>query len=107
MKKLAKEALDINQYTSQRQVEHLYRSFKADNSSFKTAKASKKCEPQKLKDFFREHFRKKETEIKPPELKDLPEVIRKLQDITIDGIKTGPPDMAELRTVIKKLKISK
>ena len=59
------EALDINQYTSQRQVEHLYRSFKADNSSFKTEKASKKCEPQKLKDFFREHFRKKETEIKP------------------------------------------
>ena len=105
--KLAKEALDINQYTSQRQVEHLYRSFKADNSSFKTAKASKKCEPQKLKDFFREHFRKKETEIKPPELEDLPEVIRKLQDITTDGIKTGPPDMAELRTVIKKLKNGK
>ena len=55
--KLAKEALDLNQYASQKQVEHLFRTFKSDNSSFKTVKTSKKCEPHKLKEFFRDHFK--------------------------------------------------
>ena len=55
--KLAKEALDINQYASKKQVEHLYRSFKSDNSSFETVKSSKKCDSQKLKAFFKEHFK--------------------------------------------------
>ena len=105
--KLAKEALDINQYASKKQVEHLYRSFKSDNSSFETVKTSKKCDSQKLKAFFREHFKEKEKESVPPELENIPEVIRKLQDIKTDGIKTGPPDMAELRNVIRKLKSGK
>ena len=105
--KLAKEALDLNQYASQKQVEHLYRTFKSDNSSFKTVKTSKKCEPHKLKEFFRDHFKEKENETEPPELEDIPEVIHKLQDISTDCIKTGPPDMAELKTVIQKLKNGK
>ena len=54
-----------------------------------------------------EHFRENDTEIEPTELEVLPKVIRKLQDITTDGVETGPPDMAELKTVIKKLKNGK
>ena len=60
-----------------------------------------KCEPQKLKEFFKEHFNGKEIEREPPELSNLPEAIKKLQDIRTDGIKTGPPDMTELKAVTK------
>ena len=56
----------INQYASKKQVEHLYRSFKSDNSSFETVKTSKKCDSEKLKTFFREHFKEKEEEFADP-----------------------------------------
>ena len=46
-------------------------------------------------------------ESEPPELSNLPKAIKKLQDIRTDGVKTGPPDMAELKAVIKKLKYGK
>ena len=38
------------------QVQELYRALKSDNSSFKQVKTTKKCDPEKLKEFFMKYF---------------------------------------------------
>ena len=105
--KLNNEAKEINQYSSRKQIEDLYRTFKADNSSFKEIKTSNRCEPQKLKEYFKQHFQAKSTNGQPIELDQLPEFIKKLQDIPMENVKTGPSDITELRGIIKKIKSGK
>ena len=100
--KLNNEANEINQYSSRKQIEDLYRTFKADNSSFKEVKTSNRCEPQKLKEYFKQHFQAKSTNGQPIELDQLPEFIKKLQDIPTEDEKTGPPDLTELKRYYKE-----
>ena len=70
--KLNNEANEISQYTSRKQIEDLYRTFEADNSSFKEVKTSNRFEPQKLKEYFKQHFQAKFTNGQPIELDHTP-----------------------------------
>ena len=56
--KALKEANSINEFATKRQVEELFRSFKSDNSPFKKAKSTNKCDPVILKEYFKAHFTK-------------------------------------------------
>ena len=90
--KIANEAKEVNEYANRRQVEELYRSFNSDNSSFKAAKTSKKCDPNKLKEFFERHFTSNAIEKDPIELEHIPDFMEKLQNISIADMKVTPPD---------------
>ena len=104
--KLAKEANKINEFANRRKVEELYRSFKCDNSSFNDVKSAKPCDPNKLKEFFKNHFTSSAIEEDPIELEDIPEFIEKLQRTSIQ-IDTTSPTKEELLSVINKLKDGK
>ena len=105
--KIEREANELNEYASRREVEQLYSSFKSDNSSFKEHRSSKKCDPIKLRDYFQKHFTADAIDEDPIELEYAPEFLGMLQNITTNDIKTGPPDDKELTDVIKKLKDGK
>ena len=105
--KINNEAKQINGYATRRQIEQLYSAFKSDNSTFRDSSTTKKCEPSKLKDFFKAHFTEKPVEEDPLELVEAPDYIRQLQSLDVQDIKTGPPDEEELRKVIKKMKCGK
>ena len=77
--KLAKEANEINELATNRKVQELYRSFKSDNSSFSDAKPRKKCDLNKLKDYFKQHFTSDPINEHPIELEEIPDFIFKLQ----------------------------
>ena len=66
--KLANEAAKIKEYAIQKEVEQLYRSFKDENSSFKAPRTTKRCEPHKLKKFFRKYFQSAGDGAEPIEL---------------------------------------
>lgn len=105
--KISNEAKMINDFATRRKVEELFCAFKSDNSTFKDAKPSKKCDPIKLRDYFKIHFTGKTVEEDPIELEEVPEYIENLQKITTQEINIGPPDENELRDVIKNLKCGK
>ena len=104
--KLANEATKINEYATQKEVEQLYKSFKDENSSFKAPSTTKRCEPHKLKEFFRKHFQSAGAGAEPIELDQLPDTIKKLQEIPTLNMRSGPPDKEELLKVIRKIKNS-
>ena len=58
----------INGFATRCQVEQLFCAFKSDNSNFKNAISSKKCDPLKLKTFFKDHFTGRPIEGDPIEL---------------------------------------
>ena len=105
--KLDAEASKINQLTNERNVQELFRSFKSDNSAFKTVKSRKGCDSEKLKQFFKKHFTSDPITDDPIELSEIPEYLKALQDIQTDGINTNPPGEDEIRRVIRKQKIGK
>ena len=105
--KIAKEAMEMNEFASRRQIAELYRSFKNDNSTFKEIKTSKRCNPIKLKEYFKKHFEAQKTDKDPVELVNAPSYIQALQKLSSIHIKTGPPDLEELIRVIKKFKQGK
>ena len=53
------------------------------------------------------HFNHEIQDDDPIELSEIPDFIKKLQQVKIDDIKTAPPDHDELREVLKKLKNGK
>ena len=63
------------------------------------------CDPQKLREYFENHFRKREFQEDPIELIDVPEFIRNLKDISTE-INNKPSDNAEIITIttLKKAK---
>ena len=91
-----------------RQVDKLFRAFKSDNSTFRDAKPSKKCDPAKLKEFFKNHFSAKAAHKDPIELDTIPDYIHKLKEISsTQHINTNPPGQEEIVEVIKNLKCGK
>jgi len=70
-------------------------------------KTSNRCNPQKLKEHFKKHFEAKIADKDPVELVEAPSYIQSLQELSSMHIKTGPPDMNEIISVIKKLKQGK
>ena len=81
--KLVKEANKINEFANRRKVEELYRSFKCDNSSFNCVKSAKPCDPNKLKEFFKQHFTSSAIEKDPIKMEDISDFIDKLQRTSI------------------------
>ena len=104
--KLAREASELNDYSNRRQVEELYSSFKSDHSSFKEHKSNQKCDPIKLREYFKKHFTAEATDSNPVELDDAPMFLEQ-QRITTDDINSGPPGVKEIVDVISKLKDGK
>ena len=103
--KLASEAREINARSSQKEIEKLYRSFKNDGSTFVDKKMKAGCDPQKLKDYFKNHFNVPLTLNEPKEItNNAPNFITKLQAIGIDYINTEPPAMEEIELVVKSQK---
>lgn len=105
--KLKSEAEEVNDLASRREVEQLYKSIKNDKSAFKRTHQKIGCDISILKEHFVKHFSHDDTKEIPEELSRLPSYIVGLQHIKVDGIKTGPPDKAELRNVLKNLKNGK
>ena len=83
-------------------MQELFRSFKSDNSAFKTVKSRKGCDSEKLKQFFKKHFTSDPITDDPIELNEIPEYLKVLQDIQTDGINTNPPGEDEIRHVVRK-----
>ena len=104
--KLRIEAHEINDYASKRQVEELYRTIKADGSTFKCIRREEGCDPVKLKEHFKQHFNHTINIDDPIELTDAPAFIAKLQEVSID-IQTAAPNQQEVREVLMNLKHGK
>ena len=105
--KLKREAEEINENANRREIEELYRRLKTDAMPFKNLRNKQKCDPVKLKKHFTEHFSKHQETANPTEIENIPEYIKQLQDIEIDGLNSQPPDLAELKTTIRSLKNGK
>ena len=105
--KLRSEAEEINEYANTREIEELFRSIKADGSTFKNTRHKSGCDPAQLKQHFINHFNQVIEIDDPIELREIPVFIKKLQEIKSDDIKTNPPDHNELRAILKKLKNGK
>ena len=104
--KIRREADELNSFATKRAIEALYKSFKDDGSTFKQIRTKDVCDPQKLRDYFENHFQKREFQEAPIELIEAPEFIRNLKEISTE-INTKPPDKAEIITALKRLKNGK
>ena len=105
--KVAKEVEELNDYANKKQIENLFRSFKSDNSSFKSPILKRGCEPAAMKTYFQHHFTSDSIDRAPIELIDAPGFLQALKDISTHDLKVGPPDESEICSVIKKLKDGK
>ena len=98
------EAEEINEYANNRQIKELFKSMKADNSTFKETTRRIGCDPHKLKQHFVNHFNHDVNEKEPIELREAPDFIK---DIRVDGMETSAPGFDELRASLNSLKNSK
>ena len=57
--KLRYEAESINRHATRRETEELLRQMKSNEPAFKDTKRSNKCDADKLKQYFYDHFNKK------------------------------------------------
>ena len=99
--------MEINEYGSRNQITELYSSFKSDHSTFKDVKNRNRCNLQKIKEHFKKYYEVSNIDRDPVELVKAPSFIQTLQEISSMHIKTGPPDLEELISVIKKFKKAK
>ena len=105
---MQQEADEINENATKRQVEELFKTIKADGSTFKATKRSNACDPEMLRNFFENHFSSNvDLESKPMELTEIPEYIKILQSICCDSIDSGPPAKNEIISTLKSLKMTK
>ena len=106
--KLQQEADEINHFAAKREVQDLFRSFKADGSTFKSTKRKNRCDQEKLREFFTGHFSLTVDENdETNELKETPEYIKMLQPINSESINTEPPTKDEIRSTLLNLKNGK
>ena len=102
------EADEINEFATKRQVEELFKSIKSDGSTFKNTKRANVCDPEKLKDYFRNHFNVTPNDgDRPEELNVTPEYIKVLQQINCESINSDPPKKDEIIATLKSLKNGK
>ena len=106
--KMQREADEINEFATKRQVEELFKSIKSDGSTFKTVKRTSGCDPAKLKEYFQNHFSVAGNEDdKPTELSNIPQYIEALQQISCKDINHEPPKKDEIIATLKSLKNGK
>ena len=53
-----------------------------------------------MKEYFQKHFTAKEIEKDSIEFDTTPDILDNLQNISVENMKTGPPDESEFKTVI-------
>ena len=105
--KLKAGAEELNPFAKKRQVENLFRSFKDDNNAFTSLSKNTQFEPGKLKDYFNNSFKSKETIFDPDELMSAPNFINKLINIGTKPMKTSTPQTYEIDAALKQLKNGK
>lgn len=103
--KLQREAENINEYASRKQVEDLYRNMKIGNTSFKKLHRKSRCNPVKLKKHFMSHFNLSSN--KPIKLEEGEEILKQLRSINDANLNTNRPDLREIRSAIRALKSGK
>ena len=103
-KKISDEAGEINSFATKRQREEFYRSFKEDNIGFKNVSSVSKCDPQKHKEYFFDHFSIKEKLPTPRKLLNVPQFMKKVQRDSPMDINIEPPDNEEQKNILKILK---
>lgn len=105
-KRLKNEANAINLFATNKEVEALYRGFTNDNSTFRNAKSTNKCQPTKLKEHYIKHFNRDTEKETPVELEIAPKFIESLREQQ-GHVNIDPPTSKELLEVIRKLKNGK
>ena len=101
--RLKQEANNINMFATNGEIEQLYKSFTTDTSPFVNNSPTKKCDPLKLKQHFQKHFDRDYEKDTPPELVVAPRFIEILKENSVH-IKSEPPSLEELTSVMRKLK---
>ena len=104
--RLKEEADAINEFANKRKIEELFKKVKMDNSAFKNLHNDKRCDPGKLKEFFREHFNKNLDFEIPMEVENA-QFINVLKEIPNSLIDSSPPEAEEVLKTIKSLKQGK
>ena len=103
--KLRLEPEQIYHDATRREIEELFRKMQADSSSFKSIK-SIKCDPEKLKKYFSNHFNVENHDNTPNELLKTPEYIKELHNDE-NNINHAPPTIPEMKGELKSLKNGK
>ena len=104
--RLRQEAEQINQHATRRETEELFRTMKDVSSSFKPIKRNNKCSPEKLKEYFSEHFNIAPPDKIPDELLKAPPYIKELQSLPCN-LNHAPPTIQEVKDTLKSLKNGK
>ena len=102
--KLRSEAEEINEHANRRKVEELYRCMKSDFTAFKVKNNNSKCDPNRLSNYFKDHFNETKELQDPIELNDAPDYIKILQGIDVQGLNTLAPNSDEIKLTVKRLK---
>ena len=79
----------------------MYRTFKNDSSSFKNGNIVQKCDPQKLTEFFADHFSPKKVLPTPKELTVAPVFHPPLSTNPQRVINTNAPTILELKKYLR------
>ena len=103
-KKLREEADEINLCAQKRDLERLYRCYKNETSTFKSAPSKDTCDPVKLKEYFQTHFATNADAETPIELENAPEFVRLLKRMSESSeINSEPPTKNEIIDTLKTL----
>ena len=87
-----------------RDLERLYRCYKNENSTFKSAPSKDTCDPVKLKEHFQSHFTSNVNTETPIELENAPEFVRLLKGMSESSeINSEPPTKNEIVDTLKTL----
>ena len=105
-KKLLNEANELNDFSTKREIEVMYKSFKNDGSSFKPIKENNKCDKQKLQEYFSSHFGSPKDDPDPIELVNAPEFLHGLRNVPVN-FSSLPPSKSEIIHTLKNMKNGK
>ena len=99
--KLQREANEINENASRRQVEQLYRSMKDGNTTFRKLHGKQNCDPSKLKEHFISHFNS--TSGNDGQIHNMvaEKVLEQLRGISGTKLNDTSPDLKELLSTIQ------
>ena len=101
--KLRNEAQELNSFTTKRDIERMYKSFKDDGSTFKSIRQKDGCDAHKLRKYFSAHFGTPSNDPDPIELVKAPVFLQRLTNVPVD-YNTLPPKKDEIIDTLKKLK---
>lgn len=105
--KLKQEAAELDEFATTKKLEAMYKSFKHESNGFRDTRTEAKCDEQKLKEFFTEHFALKTQSEIPKELKFPPRFQQQIVSDTSNQLNFDPPGRDEIAKILKKLKAGK